>query len=130
MVRGNRQVEVLKTDWRDVGWAPLQTIGLLNRNLSACLTALVSIFFFGGGTDNYLPPLKYGMAARLQAARHPNLSRSHNRSTGIPLYDPEYQWYGAALSNFGIMYNEELRELLKLPKATAWQDLGKLGIAR
>ena len=37
---------------------------------------------------------------------------------------------GAALSSFGIMYNEELRELLKLPKAHGMGRSGEFGIAR
>ena len=47
---------------------------------------------------------------------------------GIPLYDAEHQWYGAALSSFGIMHNEELREMLNLPKVKTWRDLGDVAL--
>ena len=51
------------------------------------------------------------------------LARIPKEIFGIPVYDPEYRWYGAALSSFGIMYNEELRALLNLPEIRTWDDL-------
>ena len=90
--------------------------------------------FFGGGTDNYLKLADWGL---LHPYRLPDalLERIPKEIFGIPVYDSEYRWYGAALSSFGIMHNEELRALLKLPEAHTWQDLthpklvGRVGAA-
>ena len=78
--------------------------------------------FFGGGTDNYLKLAAKGLLApyKLPEAQ---LTRIPKEIFGIPVYDPEYRWYGAALSSFGIMYNEELRALLNLPEIRTWDDL-------
>src|SRR6185312_209342 len=46
---------------------------------------------------------------------------------GLPLYDPETengpQWYGTALSSFGIIYNKDLLRYLQLPEPKTWSDL-------
>jgi ABC-type Fe3+ transport system substrate-binding protein len=38
-------------------------------------------------------------------------------------YDPEFTWFGAAFSSFGILQNKRVQTLLGLPMARAWQDL-------
>ena len=90
--------------------------------------------FFGGGTDNYLKLAGEGL---LFPYKLPDslLARVPKEIFGIPVYDPEYRWYGAALSSFGIMYNEELRQHLGLPEVSTWKDLtrpdlvGRVGAA-
>jgi hypothetical protein len=42
---------------------------------------------------------------------------------GTPLYDPEGQWFGTALSGFGILYNREACQIRGLPTPTTWADL-------
>ena len=46
---------------------------------------------------------------------------------GLPLYDPDMQngpqWYGTALSSFGIIYNRDLLRDLQLPEPKTWSDL-------
>ncbi|HEY6925764.1 MAG TPA: extracellular solute-binding protein [Steroidobacteraceae bacterium] len=46
---------------------------------------------------------------------------------GLPLYDPDRengpQWYGTALSSFGIIYNRDLLRYLRLPEPKTWSDL-------
>ena len=78
--------------------------------------------FFGGGTDNYLKLAEWGflLPHKLPDAQ---LARVPKEIFGIPVYDPEYRWYGAALSSFGIMHNEELRQFLGLPHVSRWKDL-------
>ena len=78
--------------------------------------------FFGGGTDNYLKLAAKGLLApyKLPEAQ---LARIPKEIFGIPVYDPEHRWYGAALSSFGIMYNEQLRALFSLPEVHTWKDL-------
>ncbi|MCZ6680617.1 MAG: extracellular solute-binding protein [Candidatus Poribacteria bacterium] len=90
--------------------------------------------FFGGGIDNYLKLADKGLLHpyKLPEAQ---LKRIPKEIFGIPVYDAEYRWYGAALSTFGIMYNEELRGMLRLPEIKTWKDLtqpkliGRVGAA-
>lgn len=114
----------VKTDWRDVGGTS-SNYRFIESEFKRVPDGIGVDIFFGGGTDNYLRLSNMGW---LHAYQLPGvqLEQMMQSFQGIPLYDAEYQWYGAALSSFGIMYNEELRELLKLPKATAWEDLGNL----
>ena len=114
----------VKTDWRDVGGTS-SNYRFIESEFKRVPDGIGIDIFFGGGTDNYLRLSNMGW---LHAYKLPGtqLEQMMQSFQGIPLYDAEHQWYGAALSSFGIMYNEQLRELLKLPKATAWQDLGNV----
>ena len=114
----------VETDWRDVGGTS-SNYRFIESEFKRVPDGIGIDIFFGGGTDNYLRLSNMGW---LHAYKLPStqLEQIAPLFHGIPLYDTEHQWYGAALSNFGIMYNEELRALLKLPKAKAWQDLGNL----
>ncbi len=112
----------VKTDWRDVGGTS-SNYRFIESEFNRVPESIGIDIFFGGGTDNYLRLSKMGWlhAYKLPEAQLTQMMQSFQ---GVPLYDAEYRWYGAALSSFGIMYNEELRAMLQLPAAKAWQDLG------
>jgi ABC-type Fe3+ transport system substrate-binding protein len=78
--------------------------------------------FFGGGTDSYLQLTRENL---LEVYRVPDatLKTVGKEVAGVPVYDPQYRWYGVALSGFGIMYNKLLQTRLKLPAAKTWEDL-------
>ena len=116
----------VKTDWRDVGGTS-SNYRFIESEFKRVPDGINIDIFFGGGTDNYLRLSNMGW---LHAYKLPEtqLAQMMQSFQGIPLYDAEHQWYGAALSSFGIMYNEELREILQLPKAAAWEDLGDLAL--
>ena len=114
----------IKTDWRDVGGTS-SNYRFIESEFKRVPDGIGIDIFFGGGTDNYLRLSNMGWLHAYKLPE-PQLEQMTQSFHGIPLYDPEYQWYGAALSSFGIMSNEELRELLQLPNAMAWQDLGNL----
>lgn len=80
--------------------------------------------FFGGGTDPYLNLKKMGL---LQPYRLPDeiLSKVAKEYAGSPIYDPDFYWYGACLSGFGIIYNKEQIALNKLPEPKTWADLAR-----
>ena len=45
---------------------------------------------------------------------------------GLPLYDQKNdppQWFGTALSSFGIVYNRDVLQHLELPEPRTWSDL-------
>ncbi len=112
----------VKTDWRDVGGTS-SNYRFIESEFKRVPESIGIDIFFGGGTDNYLRLSERGW---LHAYKLPetHLEQMVQSFHGIPLYDADHEWYGAALSSFGIMYNEELREILGLRKASAWEDLG------
>ena len=116
----------VKTDWRDVGGTS-SNYRFIESEFKRVPDGIGVDIFFGGGTDNYLRLSNNGWlhSYKLPEAQLVQMTQLFQ---GIPLYDAEHQWYGAALSSFGIMYNEELRELLNLPKVSAWEDLGDVAL--
>ena len=116
----------VKTDWRDVG-GTTSNYRFIASEFKRVPDGIGIDVFFGGGTDNHLRLSSMGWlhAYKLPGTQLAQMMQSFH---GIPLYDAEHRWYGAALSSFGIMYNEELRELLQLPKVSTWKDLGNLAL--
>ena len=116
----------VKTDWRDVGGTS-SNYRFIESEFKRVPDGISVDIFFGGGTDNYLRLSNNGWlnAYKLPEAQLAQMTQSFQ---GIPLYDAEHQWYGAALSSFGIMHNEELREMLSLPKVKTWRDLGDVAL--
>ena len=116
----------VKTDWRDVGGTS-SNYRFIESEFKRVPDGIGVDIFFGGGTDNYLRLSNNGWlhAYKLPEAQLAQMTQSFQ---GLPLYDAEHQWYGAALSSFGIMHNEELREMLSLPKVKTWRDLGDVAL--
>ena len=116
----------VKTDWRDVGGSS-SNYRFIESEFKRVPDGINVDIFFGGGTDNYLRLSNNGWLHpyKLPEAQLRQMTQSFQ---GISLYDAEHQWYGAALSSFGIMHNEELRDMLSLPKVSAWQDLGDVAL--
>ena len=116
----------VKTDWRDVGGTS-SNYRFIESEFKRVPDGIGIDIFFGGGTDNYLRLSNNGW---LNAYKLPEtqLAQMTQSFQGIPLYDAKHQWYGAALSSFGIMHNEELREMLSLPRVKTWRDLGDVAL--
>jgi ABC-type Fe3+ transport system substrate-binding protein len=78
--------------------------------------------FWGGGLDPYLKLADEGLSApyRLPAAQLAGIPADYQ---GIPMYDPQWRWYGTALSGFGILYNKAVLRHLDLPIPRTWRDL-------
>jgi ABC-type Fe3+ transport system substrate-binding protein len=83
---------------------------------------------FGGGTDIYLSFKAEGL---LQPCRLPDeiLSKVRREYAGSPVYDPDFQWYGACFAGFGILYNKQLLKLMDLPEPKTWADLARPELA-
>ena len=109
------------TDWLDQGGSSTD-FRFIESEFKRLPEGIGIDLFFGGGTDNYLKLADKGLLAPYKLSEI-QLARIPKEIFGIPVYDPEYRWYGAALSSFGIMYNEELRTLLELPEIQTWNDL-------
>ncbi|MGD8238034.1 MAG: extracellular solute-binding protein, partial [Armatimonadota bacterium] len=80
--------------------------------------------FWGGGTDPYVRLADEGL---LDPYRVPDalLAQIPPQVVGMPLYDEQFRWYGAALAGFGIIYNKRVLELVGLPTPETWADLAR-----
>ncbi len=109
-------------DWRDVGGTS-SNYRFIDSEFKRVPEGIDVDMFFGGGTDSYLRLAEQNLLSpyKLPAAQLEQIPQTFH---GIPVYDAEYQWYGAALSSFGIMFNDELRTMLGLPEVKTWRDLG------
>ena len=118
----------VKLDWRDLGGTS-SNYRFIDSEFKRVPEGIDIDMFFGGGTDSYLRLAAQNLLSpyKLPEAQLEQIPQSFH---GIPVYDAEYRWYGAALSSFGIMFNEELRALLGLPAAKTWQDLGDTALLR
>ncbi|HHZ89524.1 TPA: extracellular solute-binding protein [Candidatus Poribacteria bacterium] len=123
----------IRLDWIDQGGSS-SDFRFIEAEFKRAPKGIGIDLFFGGGTDNYMKLAEMGL---LHSFKLPGeeLNRIPKEIYGIPVYDSQYRWYGAALSSFGIMHNEFLRQRLKLPEAKTWQDLtqpellGRIGAA-
>ena len=120
-------------DWLDLGGSS-SDFRFIESEFQRVPDGIGIDLFFGGGTDNYLKLAEQGL---LFSHKLPDskLARVPKDIFGIPVYDAGYRWYGAALSSFGIMHNEQLRRFLRLPEVSTWKDLthpdlvGRVGAA-
>lgn len=112
----------VKTDWRDVGGTS-SNYRFIAGEFSRKPDGIGIDVFFGGGTDNYLRLADMDLLTPYKLPES-QLNQIPQAYHGIPVYDSQYRWYGAALSSFGIMYNDQLRALENLPAAKKWEDLG------
>ena len=112
----------VKTDWRDVGGTS-SNYRHIDSEFKRVPEGIGIDIFFGGGTDNYLRLADMDLLTpyKLPDSQLDQIPQSYH---GIPVYDSQYRWYGAALSSFGIMYNDQLRALNSLPEPKKWEDLG------
>jgi len=78
--------------------------------------------FFGGGNDPYMQLKELDVLERYQVPSE-ILSGIPADISGVPLYDPDYTWYGTAISGFGVMYNKELLGRLGVQEPKRWEDL-------
>ncbi len=90
--------------------------------------------FFGGGEPDFADQAKRGRLVPLRIFEtQPELFGENGRIpetfTGERYYPQEKNWLGTCMSQFGICYNPEFLERLKLPAPTTWRDLGAPGYA-
>ncbi len=80
--------------------------------------------FFGGGPEPYLLLADQGLleACKLPA---PVLAGIPQQANGVEIYDPQFRWYGAALSSFGILQNTRIERRLGLPLVKRWEQLAE-----
>ena len=107
--------------WLDVG-GTMAILRYIRTNFSKSPEGIGVDIFWGGGIDPYLQLKREGL---LQPVRlSPNIIRKLPKTVaGVPLYDPDGMWYGAAVSGFGIMFNKAVLKTLKVKQPRTWEDL-------
>jgi ABC-type Fe3+ transport system substrate-binding protein len=80
--------------------------------------------FWGGGIDPFVDMSAHGLLDSYRLPRK-TLKKFPKQIAGIPLYDKNHRWYGAALSGFGIIYNKSVLKIEKLPAPKTWEDLAR-----
>jgi len=113
-------------EWLDVGGTS-EVLRFLKSEFSKRLEGVGIDVMFGGGIDPYMELSRLDL---LQPYRLPDslLSRIAPEIGGIPVYDPQYRWYGATLAGFGIIYNRAVLDIIGLPEPITWEDLGNPGL--
>ena len=107
--------------WREVGGGTSQILRFLRAEFAHHASAGVDVLYGGGvdpfedlAKDHLLTP--YDPPPDVLAAIPATLN-------GMQLIDPKHEWFGAALSGFGIITNERARQAAHLPEVTAWSGL-------
>jgi len=126
--------ERVRIEWLDTGGGTQDQLRFITTMFEKSPSGIGIDIFWGGGVDPYI---ELKSRRLLHAYRLPEemLSRIPPLCAGLPTYDPDFEWYGAALSGFGIMFNKKIMRRMKLPKPTTWTDLcepsliGLVGVA-
>ena len=113
--------EGMEIEWLDVGGTS-DILKFVKSEFSQNPDGIGVDLLFGGGTD---PFWELARLELLQPYKVPDkiLDRVGKTVAGVPVYDPQYRWYGAALAGFGIIYNKKVLDIMKLPEPKAWEDL-------
>lgn len=107
--------------WRDLGGTS-QIEKAIDAGYAANTDSCGIDIFFGGGIDPFESQKAKG---QLHAYRlpHETLQQIPKEIGGFPIIDPDYTFYGAALSSFGILKNRKVLEFINLPAVDQWEDL-------
>jgi len=114
-----------KVIWNDHGGTSL-ALRYVESEFAASPEGIGVDLLWGGGVEPYLQlaDLRLLETVRLPEATMSALPVSIE---GIPLYDPKLQWFGTALSGFGILWNKPQLARLHLPEPKTWADLAEPG---
>ena len=114
-------------EWLDVGGGTSSILRYVKSEFRRAPDGIGIDVFFGGGMDPFMEIADMGLCS---AHRLPDalLDRLPQKIGGVPLYDPDYRWYGATLAGFGIVYNRAVLDLVDLPVPRTWADLGDPGL--
>ncbi|MEM2904837.1 MAG: extracellular solute-binding protein [Candidatus Bathyarchaeia archaeon] len=116
-----RTGETISVEWVDLGGTG-NIVRYIESQFAKTPDSVGFDIMYGGGVDPFLLLADEGF---LTPYKVPDeiLSKIPSNISGIPMYDPEYRWYGAALSGFGIIYNKEVLRREGLPEPQTWEDL-------
>ncbi|NLB55827.1 MAG: extracellular solute-binding protein, partial [Lentisphaerae bacterium] len=109
-------------DWLDLGGTS-DAMRFVKSEFSRTPSGIGIDLFFGGGVDPFLNFSEEGLLETYKVSDSV-LQNVPQRFAGIDVYDPDYTWYGACLSGFGIIYNRQVLDFIRMPAPSSWDDLG------
>ena len=107
--------------WRQAGGGASQIVRFLRSEYAAGPSAGIDVLY-GGGVDPFLDFKKDGLLTRYDPPAD-ILDQIPAQLNGMNIYDPDHEWFGSALSGFGIITNDRVREAAGLPVAPNWEAL-------
>jgi ABC-type Fe3+ transport system substrate-binding protein len=107
--------------WREVGGGTSQIVRFLISEYQTNPSAGIDVLY-GGGVDPFRDLEKDGLLTRYDPPAD-ILAAIPAQLNGMDIIDPKHEWFGAALSGFGIITNEQVRSAVGLPEAHTWSDL-------
>jgi iron(III) transport system substrate-binding protein len=106
--------------WRDVGGTS-QIVRFLLAEYKTNASADIDVLY-GGGVEPFLELEKDDLLTPYEPP--PDiLAQIPAQLNGMDIIDPRHEWFGAALSGFGIITNERARQAAGLPEVRTWGDL-------
>ncbi len=90
--------------WYEAGGGTSQIIRLLTAEYKSNPAPGIDVLY-GGGTEPFISLAQQGLLTPFDPPPE-ILAPIPAQLNGMPLYDPGHQWFGAALSGFGIITNE------------------------
>ena len=117
-----RTGERIRVEWLDQGGTSAM-LRFVKSEFAARPEGIGIDMMFGGGVDPYLELRRLNL---MHPYRLPEdiLEKIAPRIGGMPMYDPDYHWYGATLAGFGIIFNKAVLNMIHLPEPKTWEDLG------
>lgn len=108
-------------DWRDVGGSS-DILKFVQSEFKQRPKGIGIDLFFGGGVDPFVKLKELEMLETYQPSEE-IMSRIPATINGIPMYDPQYTWFGTAISGFGILCNKKVAGIMQLPEVHTWEDM-------
>lgn len=108
-------------EWRDVGGGASSILSHLRNVYENSDRAGIDIVW-GGGDFNFSRMAQEDILQPMTLAPDV-LANIPANFGGLTMCDPDLLWCGSAVSGFGIFYNKQLIERLKLPVPAHWDDL-------
>jgi ABC-type Fe3+ transport system substrate-binding protein len=107
--------------WREAGGGGSQIVRFLRAEYQTNPGSGIDVLY-GGGVELFLDLEKDGLLTRYDTA--PDILGSiPAQVNGMDILDPNHEWFGAALSGFGIITNQRVRQAVGLPEVRTWADL-------
>ena len=107
--------------WYEAGGGTSQITRLLVADYKSNPSSGIDVLY-GGGVEPFVSLEKDQLLTRYDPPPEV-LAQIPAQLSGMPLYDPAHEWFGAALSGFGIIVNERARAAAGLPEVRTWSDL-------
>jgi len=107
--------------WREAGGGASQIVRFLRAEYQTDPSSGIDVLY-GGGVAIFSDLEKDGLLTTYDPPADV-LAAIPAQLNGMDMMDPGHQWFGAALSGFGIITNERAREAVGLPEVHTWADL-------